>query len=188
MAHQRGDFSFYFQGQHLQAISDDPRQQPPESQPPPIEAALKAGLFPELEIDRTDRFRALIDRFISIITFNRSISIERPSQSIDIDRSYRSDRASRDKATKLLKSANHLGSSVAAARLATGNLAFFGTMGPYCDVCLADRREVYYHCSVCINGYFDICSHCQKVGALCFVKSHILHTYGQGSVAYDSSS
>lgn len=44
------------------------------------------------EIDRIDRFRALIDRFISI---------ERPSQSIDIDRSNRSDRASRDEATKL---------------------------------------------------------------------------------------
>lgn len=28
-----------------------------------------------LEIDRIDRFRALIDRFISIVTFNRSISI-----------------------------------------------------------------------------------------------------------------
>jgi hypothetical protein len=53
------------------------------------------------EIDRIDRFRALIDRFISIVTLNRSILIERPSQSIDIDRSNRSDRASRDEATKL---------------------------------------------------------------------------------------
>ncbi|KAJ3454577.1 hypothetical protein MRS44_013177 [Fusarium solani] len=32
-------------------------------------------------------YRALIDRFISIVTFNGSISIERASQSIDIDRS-----------------------------------------------------------------------------------------------------
>ena len=37
-------------------------------------------LDPGFEIDRIDRFRALIDRFISIVTLNRSISIDQIDQ------------------------------------------------------------------------------------------------------------
>ncbi|EXU95019.1 DDE superfamily endonuclease [Metarhizium robertsii] len=47
--------------------------------PSPVEGDVES----RLEIDRIDRFRALIDRFISIVTFNRSMSIEQPFQSID---------------------------------------------------------------------------------------------------------
>jgi ankyrin repeat protein len=88
---------------------------------------------------------------------------------------------------RLLNSAKDLGSSMAATSLPTGNPALFHTAGPYCDVCLAERGEVYYHCSVCLRGDIDICSDCQRVGAHCFVKSHILQPCEQGSSVYKSS-
>jgi len=83
---------------------------------------------------------------------------------------------------RLLESAKDIGSSMAATSLPTGNPVLFNSTGPYCDVCFAERGQVYYHCSVCSKGDFDVCSDCQRIGARCLVESHILQTYGQETI------
>ncbi|KAH8753280.1 ankyrin repeat-containing domain protein, partial [Diaporthe sp. PMI_573] len=82
-------------------------------------------------------------------------------------------------AKRLLHSAKDL--SMAATSFSTGKPVAFDTTDSYCDVCLADIGEIYYHCPVCLNGDFAICLDCQKIGAHCFVKLHILQICGQGS-------
>ena len=63
-------------------------------------------------------------------------------------------------AKRLLESVKDLGLSIPATSLPTGSPALFSTAGLYCDVCLAERGVVYYHCLICSRGDFDICSDC----------------------------
>jgi ankyrin repeat protein len=45
-----------------------------------------------------------------------------------------------------------------------------------CSVCTLDIPEdiVYYECEVCNDGFFNICSECEAVGADCLDDSHVI--------------
>ncbi|CZR60693.1 uncharacterized protein PAC_10589 [Phialocephala subalpina] len=53
-----------------------------------------------------------------------------------------------------------------------------------CDVCVLNisDRDTYYHCKVCCNGDFDICTECFAMKAHCLDESHVLVKREQGSV------
>jgi hypothetical protein len=46
----------------------------------------------------------------------------------------------------------------------------------WCDVCLLGilKEDVYYHCSICNDGDFDICKECFAMKAHCLDKSHTI--------------
>lgn len=44
--------------------------------------------------------------------------------------------------------------------------------GTYCDNCDRPIREDYYHCSICSEGDFNLCSACLDVGYHCSVPEH----------------
>jgi ankyrin repeat protein len=46
----------------------------------------------------------------------------------------------------------------------------------WCDVCILGilEKDTYYHCSVCIDGDFDICKECFAMKAHCLDKSHTI--------------
>ena len=43
-----------------------------------------------------------------------------------------------------------------------------------CDICQLHCGKVFFHCSVCLMGDFDICDKCYESGAHCFDKEHLL--------------
>ena len=45
---------------------------------------------------------------------------------------------------------------------------------PSCDICRLPGLKVYFHCSVCRMGDFDICDKCYESGVHCFDKEHLL--------------
>ncbi|CAH0056230.1 unnamed protein product [Clonostachys solani] len=51
----------------------------------------------------------------------------------------------------------------------------YGPTYQACDVCtLPTRQGMYWHCSLCNSGDFDICPECVDAGAHCFVTDHKL--------------
>ena len=49
-----------------------------------------------------------------------------------------------------------------------------GVSPQYCDGCRLPCGNVFFHCSVCDMGDFDICDRCYESGAHCFDKEHLL--------------
>ena len=45
---------------------------------------------------------------------------------------------------------------------------------PHCDKCQSRCGKVFFHCSVCLMGDFDICENCYESGAHCLEKGHLL--------------
>ena len=45
---------------------------------------------------------------------------------------------------------------------------------PRCDICHVCCGKIFFHCSVCHMGDFDICDKCYKSGAHCVDKEHLL--------------
>ncbi len=43
-----------------------------------------------------------------------------------------------------------------------------------CDICRLHCGKIFFHCSVCLMGDFDICNRCYEFGAHCFDKEHLL--------------
>ncbi len=43
-----------------------------------------------------------------------------------------------------------------------------------CDICKLRCGKVFFHCSVCLMGDFDICAKCYESGVHCFDKEHLL--------------